>query len=250
MPTFEPDLEPLSTAPLPVTIINPSFMSPMAITLGPNMQGTNQFLIFLPQGIELRGILCGWSASIGFETSSDNLSGGLEDQHLYARNAYYSNGNQPPVLNNHPFHEYDTIVIGDTTYDPVPNDVFSAVPGPCNNNQEMANDPTVECLLDDNPNTTGEILSGIVDQRDANTHFASQNDLSILNAESAASQKSQVTFWMTPNIPDNFVPAPPPPEFGIRFEEAANFTAPLHVNAQRTEFSTYGSCVATSSRHT
>ncbi|KAF8471050.1 hypothetical protein BDZ91DRAFT_717486 [Kalaharituber pfeilii] len=90
----------------------------------------------------------------------------------------------------------------------------------------MVNHPMGEWFLDESQQSTEETFSSIIDQRDASTHFDNQTAQLIPNAAAAASQQSELMFWMSPNIPHNFVPAPSLPEYGVRFEEPATLSAP------------------------
>ncbi|KAF8475119.1 hypothetical protein BDZ91DRAFT_712465 [Kalaharituber pfeilii] len=224
---------------LPLTITNLALI-PIAIPLGPSLQGTSQFLTLLPPGIELWGILYRWAMWGGGWHGQQDVASGLS----YEPTMYTCN--QLPNLAN-PFPEHDMTIPGDTISDLGFGNMFSAVPEPFSDYPEMVHYPIADCLLDANHDSTEpEIFSGIMDQRDTSMQFDSQNAQPILDA--APSQQSQVIFWMSPNIPNDFVPAPSLPEYGIRFEEPTIFMAPPFLTT-RTHLSTDGFCVATSSRH-
>ncbi|KAF8475129.1 hypothetical protein BDZ91DRAFT_712529 [Kalaharituber pfeilii] len=230
---------------LPLTVTNLT-MTPTAIPLGPSLQGTSQFLIVFPPGIEPRGIL--YSRSMG---GRENLSDNLLSQQDMAEGLSYEpivyTHNQPPTL----AHQYDMIFPGDTISNPVFDNLFSAAPEPSSNYPEVLNHPIAECFLDENRNSTEPEWSSLfMGQRDAGTHFDGQNTQPTLNAAAAASQQAEGIFWMSPNIPHDFVPAPSFPEDGIRFEEPAMFAASSLADSQRTHLCSYGSSIATPSRRT
>ncbi|KAF8471054.1 hypothetical protein BDZ91DRAFT_791224 [Kalaharituber pfeilii] len=225
MPFCEPGSQLLSTALLPLTFTNATLMFTTSIPLGPSMQGASQFLIFLPPGIEPWGIICR-TVPGDPETLLDNLPAGLEDQQFHVRDIHTWNCNQAPPLVNTSFPEYDPITTSNTIDNSVSNHVSSAVPAPWSNYLQIVNHPMGECLPYGNRDSTEEIFSGIMDQRDMGMHFNSQNAQLTPNAVAAASQPSELIFWMSPNIPHNFVPAPSLPEYDIRFEEPVTLTAP------------------------
>ncbi|KAF8475114.1 hypothetical protein BDZ91DRAFT_789363 [Kalaharituber pfeilii] len=235
----------------PLTVANPTFVAPTAIALGPSMQGESQFFVLLPPGIELRGILCSRTVTGIPETSSNNLPGTLGVQQAHVENVYTYNCNQPPAAVNDPFPGYDTIFNSNGIYDSVFNNVFPVVPAPGSHYLQMVNSPMPECLLNENQNGIEEMASSMIDQSVPSTFFDSQNPQHILNATAAASQQSERIFWVSPNLPHNFVPAPSLPEYDIKFDESTIFAPPLLADDGLTaSLSTYGSCVATSSRHT
>ncbi|KAF8475111.1 hypothetical protein BDZ91DRAFT_712447 [Kalaharituber pfeilii] len=249
MRNYKPGLELLSTPVLPLTVTNPTVTTPTAISLGTSIQGGSQFLISFPPGVEPQGILCSWTVTRSPESSLNILPGGAEVQQSFMENVYTYNCNQLPASGNDPFPGYDTIINSNGIYDSVFNDVFPVVPAPSSHYPPMVNYPMPEYLPDANQNSIGEIVSGIINQRDASAHFNSQNSHPIPNAAAAASQQSQVMSWMSPIVPHNYVPAPSPPEYAIRFEPAI-FAPPPLFDSQRTNLSAYESCMATSSRYT
>ncbi|KAF8471051.1 hypothetical protein BDZ91DRAFT_791222 [Kalaharituber pfeilii] len=222
MPAFEPALELLSTGLLPLTVTNTMFMTPTAISLSPSMQRASQFLIFLPPGIGLRGILVSRTISGGVESFLDNVPATLEDQQSDVQNIYTCNCNQPLALVNDPFPHYDKLITSDTIDGSIFDGVSSAIPPPSGSHPQILNSMG-ECLLKENQKSTEELLSGIIEPRDPGTTFDNQNAQPISNAAVSASQQSQVMFWMSPDIPHDFVPAPSLPDYGIRFEEPVIF---------------------------
>ncbi|KAF8471046.1 hypothetical protein BDZ91DRAFT_717463 [Kalaharituber pfeilii] len=225
--------EQLSVGFLPLTVTNLT-MTPTAIPLGPSLQGTSQFLIVFPPGIEPRGILY----------SQQDIAEGLSYEPIV-----YTH-NQPLTLADQ-FPEHDMLIPGDTISNPVFDNLFSAAPEPCSSYPEVVDHPIAECFLDENRNSTEpEWFSLFMGQRDAGAHFDGQNTQPTLNAAAAASQQAEGIFWMSPNIPHDFVPAPSFPEDGIRFEEPAMFAASSLAGSQRTHLCSYGSSIATPSRRT
>ncbi|KAF8475127.1 hypothetical protein BDZ91DRAFT_789380 [Kalaharituber pfeilii] len=240
MPTCQPDLELESTALFPLTVTNPTFIFPTAIALGPSIQGASQFLICIPPGFEPRGIVCSRTTLGGPETLSDTVPGILGGQHSYAQNRYTCACNQLPVLVNDLFPGYEMIVTGDTIYESVFDGLFSAVPAPSNNYPEMVNYPMSECLLDENQSSPAlETFNRIIDQRDDHIHFDGQNAPPIPHAAPLASPQSSGILWMSPNIPNDFVPAPSFPENGIRFEEPTIFAEAHPLNDRQRVWTTF-----------
>ncbi|KAF8471052.1 hypothetical protein BDZ91DRAFT_846724 [Kalaharituber pfeilii] len=222
MPSCVSDLELLSTAFLHPTITIPTYMIPISLPLDRSMQRARQFLIFLPPGIEPWEILFSRSVSSDPEPFFDNLPARLEAQQSHVQNMYTCNYNQPLLFVNNLIPEYDPIATGHRIDDAVSHSVSAL----WSNYPQIINNPPGECLPDGNQNSIKEIFSGIMDQRDAGMHFDSQNVQSPPNAAAAASQQSELMFWMPPNIPHDFVPAPSLPEYDIRFAEPATLVAP------------------------
>ncbi|KAF8471029.1 hypothetical protein BDZ91DRAFT_791195 [Kalaharituber pfeilii] len=188
-----------------------------AIALDPGLQRANQFLILLPPGIEPRRILYSRTVSEGHETFSDNPSSGSHHQQEFARalpNMYICS--QLPIQDSQ-FPGLDTLVTDVSISNTIFDNIHSAVPPPCITCPQVIND-LIEYSLHESQESS-EIFSSTMDHKDDLTHFHSQNAQSVLNAAAAASQQPQVMCWMSPNIPNDFVPAPSCPEYEIRFEE-------------------------------
>ncbi|KAF8471037.1 hypothetical protein BDZ91DRAFT_717423 [Kalaharituber pfeilii] len=226
---------------LPLTFTNRTTI-PTAIPLSSSLQGTSQYLIVLPQGIKPWGILYSRTMWEGFETLPDNLRSGWHGQQDFASGLSYEptmdTCNQLPNLANQ-FPEHDMIIPGDTISNLGFGNMFSAVPVPSSGYPEMINHPMAEYLLDQNQSSTElEISNTVMDRRDVSMHSDSQNTQFIPNAASVISQQSQTMLWMSPSIPNDFVPAPSLPELGIRFEEPATFMAPPLLDHQRAHLNT------------
>ncbi|KAF8471055.1 hypothetical protein BDZ91DRAFT_846725 [Kalaharituber pfeilii] len=236
-----------------------------AIALGQSPQGESQFLILLPPGIELRGVLYRWTMVtrlsptqlVGHETFSDylNAPGPQESTSGISHVANTDSFNQHPIAVNQ-FTEHDTIIASNTIANPVFANPLPALPAGRHNVNYIYSPTTngynIDWMRDGSQDSAAAegLFSGTMGQGNMGTHMGWQDAEPIFNTGTpVGSQQPLHKFQTPPAIPQDMSFALEFPGYGIRSEEPAISAAPAFVNAQMSHLGTYGSCVATGSRH-
>ncbi|KAF8471061.1 hypothetical protein BDZ91DRAFT_760765 [Kalaharituber pfeilii] len=89
-------------------------------------------------------------------------------------------------------------------------------------------------VLNENQESDEGVFSGIIDQGHVGTQLDWHASRFTLDSGTVpGSQRPQEMFWAPSDVPQDFIPAPPLPEYNVRFQAPVTLPAPALVDRRK-----------------